>query len=53
MNPYPASRMSPAERRAELCQILALGLRRLWARQSSGVFDQAVDFHAELTRAGT
>ncbi|TNC61828.1 hypothetical protein FHG71_20825 [Rubellimicrobium roseum] len=35
MNPYPATRMTPTERRAELCAILALGLRRLRARQSS------------------
>lgn len=37
MNPYPAARMSPAERRAELCRILALGLVRLRSRQSSGL----------------
>jgi hypothetical protein len=35
MNPYPATLMSPAERRAELCRLLALGLVRLLARQSS------------------
>lgn len=35
MNPYPASLMSPSERRAELCRHLALGLVRLLARQSS------------------
>ena len=35
MNPYPAHLMSPAERRAELCRLLALGLVRLRARQSS------------------
>jgi hypothetical protein len=34
-NPYPATLMSPAERRAELCRLLALGLIRLLARQSS------------------
>ena len=28
-NPYPTHLMSPAERRAELCAILALGLLRL------------------------
>ncbi len=41
MNPYPASRMSPAERRTELCAILATGLRRLRLRvvQSSVVSD--------------
>ena len=39
MNPYPAHRMSPAERRTELCAILALGLRRLRDRQSSTLSD--------------
>lgn len=34
-NAYPASRMSPVERRAELCRILALGVVRLQLRQSS------------------
>jgi hypothetical protein len=29
MNPLPASAMTPIERRAELCRILALGLLRL------------------------
>ena len=41
MNPYPAHLMSPAERRAELCRILALGLRRLQTRQSSILSDAA------------
>ncbi len=35
MNPYPAHLMSPMERRSELCRLLALGLVRLRARQSS------------------
>lgn len=35
MNPYPAHLMSPMERRAELCRLLAQGLIRLLARQSS------------------
>jgi len=39
MNPYPAARMSPAERRAELCRILALGLVRLLQRHSTEVSD--------------
>ncbi len=34
-NPYPAHLMSPVTRRAELCAILALGLRRLHARNAS------------------
>lgn len=36
MNPLHPSHMRPLERRAELCRILALGLVRLHARQSSG-----------------
>lgn len=32
MNAYPASRMRPAERRAEICSILARGVLRLRAR---------------------
>jgi hypothetical protein len=39
MNPYPAHLMSPMERRAALCAILALGLIRLRARQSSELSD--------------
>lgn len=35
MNPLSPDRMTPAERRAQLCAILALGLVRLHARQSS------------------
>lgn len=38
-NPYPASRMTPAERRAELCRLLALGLIRLHMRDSPQVFE--------------
>lgn len=33
-NPYPAHLMSPTTRRAELCAILALGLRRLHLRDT-------------------
>lgn len=40
MNPYPATLMSPAERRAELCRLLALGLVRLLSRQSSDLSDR-------------
>ena len=43
MNPYPASLMSPAERRAELCRLLALGLVRLRARQSSELSARTVE----------
>ena len=37
MNPLSPNHMTPRERRAELCRILALGLRRLKLRQSSEV----------------
>lgn len=39
MNPYPAHRMTPAERRTELCAILALGLRRLHLRDTRQLSD--------------
>ena len=35
MNPLSPFHMTPAERRAELCRILALGMVRLMQRQSS------------------
>ncbi|AZL60987.1 hypothetical protein EI545_02330 [Tabrizicola piscis] len=38
-NPLSPFHMSPAERRAELCRILALGLIRLHMRQSSELSD--------------
>ena len=34
MNPLPASAMTPLERRAELCRILARGLVRLRMREA-------------------
>jgi hypothetical protein len=39
MNPLSPFHMSPAERRTELCRILALGLVRLMQRQSSELSD--------------
>ena len=36
-NPLPPDRMTPAERRAELCGLLALGLVRLQMLKSSEV----------------
>jgi hypothetical protein len=36
-NPLSPDRMTPAERRAALCGLLAQGLVRLRARQSSGI----------------
>lgn len=40
MNPLSPLHMAPAERRAELCRILALGLVRLMQRQSSELSDR-------------
>jgi hypothetical protein len=34
-NPLPPDRMTPAERRAELCGLLALGLIRLMMRDAA------------------
>ena len=39
MNPYPARLMPPADRRAALCAILALGLRRLHLRDTAQLSD--------------
>lgn len=39
-NPLPPSLMTPAERRAALCAILALGLVRLMQRRSSEPCDR-------------
>lgn len=39
-NPLSPVHMSPAERRAELCRIMALGLIRLRIRQSSELSDR-------------
>lgn len=44
MNPYPASRLSPAERRSEVCAILARGLLRLRARTWDTVSGESGDF---------
>jgi hypothetical protein len=41
MNPLSPFHMTPAERRAELCRILALGLVRLMQRQSSELSDRS------------
>ncbi|QFQ88677.1 hypothetical protein F8A10_14510 [Paracoccus kondratievae] len=38
-NPLPPDLMTPAERRAELCGLLALGLVRLRMRESGEVSD--------------
>jgi len=38
-NPLPPDQMTPAERRAELCGLLALGLVRLRMRDGAEVSD--------------
>lgn len=38
-NPLPPNQMTPAERRAELCELLALGLVRLRMRDRAEVSD--------------
>jgi len=38
-NPLPPKQMMPAERRAELCELLALGLVRLRMRDRTEVSD--------------
>lgn len=40
-NPLAPALMTPTERRAELCHILALGLVRFLQRQSSELSDRA------------
>ena len=54
MNPLDPRHMRPLERRAELCRILALGLVRLRARQSSGQSALAGDIplHNPADRSG-
>lgn len=39
-NPFPPCQMTPAERRAELCGLLALGLVRLQIRDRAEVSDE-------------
>ena len=38
-NPFPPDQMTPTERRAELCGLLALGLVRLRLRERTEVSD--------------
>jgi len=40
-NPLPPAQMTPAERRAELCGLLALGLVRLMQREREEPSDDA------------
>lgn len=43
-NPLPPNQMTPAERRAELCALLALGLVRLRQRENGELSDHAGEF---------
>ncbi len=54
-NTPPASRMSPPERRAELCTLLARGLIRLRMRQDSELSGNTGEFrlHNSAKQSGT
>ena len=47
-NPLPPTNMTPSERRGELVRLLALGLVRLHARQSSELFSQTENSFVDL-----
>ncbi|RYG57855.1 MAG: hypothetical protein EON56_01415 [Alphaproteobacteria bacterium] len=51
MNPLSPLHMTPAERRAELCRLMALGLVRVLQRQSTDLSEKtgesSLDFPAE------
>jgi hypothetical protein len=50
MNPLSPEMMTPAERRAELGEILARGLVRLHARKSSGLSAEPAESLVDLPR---
>jgi len=54
MNPLDPNRMAPLERRAALCNILALGLVRLYMRNAGKVSEEDGDFplHNPADRSG-
>jgi len=54
MNPFPADRMKPAERRAALCTLLALGLTRLHTRNAGRVHEEDGEFplHNQVDQSG-
>ena len=54
MNPLHPRHMTPSERRIEVCRLLALGLLRLRARQSSEVSAHAgeIPLHNPPDRSG-
>lgn len=52
-NPLPPARMAAAERRAELCRLLALGLIRLRARDlDKSVAESGSTLHSPPARSG-
>lgn len=53
-NPLPSYLMSPTERRAELCSLLALGLVRLHMRNTGQVCEEDGDIplHNPVDRSG-
>lgn len=54
MNPLDPNLMTPSERRAALCKILALGLVRLHIRNAGQVSEEGGDFplHNPADRSG-
>jgi len=54
MNPLDPNQMTPSERRAALCKILALGLIRLHMRNAGQVSEEDGDFplHNPADRSG-
>ena len=53
-NPFPSAQMTPTERRAELCGLLALGLVRLRMRVGTEVSDEIgeIPLHNSLDQSG-
>ena len=54
-NPLPPDNMTPRERRAELCTLLALGLIRLRLRESTQLSAEHGEFplHNSLDQSGS
>jgi len=54
-NPLPPDMLSPAERRAELCRLLAAGLIRLRVRESGQHIEREGEFplHNSLDQSGS
>jgi hypothetical protein len=54
-NPLPPDMLSPAERRAELCRLLAAGLIRLRMRENGQLSAENGDFplHNSLDQSGS